>query len=186
MCWLILTNVIGILPHFDRPLFSRSTRCNSPPFFGGSSSVSSQCSLASGAKPALTLRSLACGAPLPRDLVYHCVGRSSDLAGHAWSIATGNLALSEQQLVDRDVVDSGCNGELMHRKVPRARRSITLTAQPMPIADERDQLSFQSYSSGVLTASCGMKLTTEMDESALDVVVTAWCPTQKSFPCAGW
>ena len=56
----------------------------------------------------------------------------------------------------------------------------------MPIANERDQLSFQSYSSDVLTASCGMKLTTEMDESALDVVVTAWCPTQNRLPRAGW
>ena len=68
------------------------------------------------------------------------------------------LFLSEQQLVDRDVVDSGCNGELMHttpslspRKVPRARRSVTATSQPMPITNERDQLSFQSCSSGVLT-----------------------------------
>ena len=75
---------------------------------------------------------------------------------------------------------------LSPRKVPRARRSVTVTSQTMPIVNERDQLSFQSCSSGVLTASCGMKLTTAMDESALDVVVTAWCPTQNPLLPAGW
>ena len=43
-------------------------------------------------------------------------------------IVTSNmLFLSEQQLVDRDVVDSGCNGELMHNAFTFAKESATCT-----------------------------------------------------------
>ena len=54
-------------------------------------------------------------------------------ARHAWSIAAGNLSLlSEQQLVDCDVVDSSCNGELMHnaffaKETEVAKESATCT-----------------------------------------------------------
>ena len=46
----------------------------------------------------------------------------------AWSIATGNLLLlSERQLVNYDVVDSGWNGELMHNAFTFAKKSARCT-----------------------------------------------------------
>ena len=49
-------------------------------------------------------------------------------ARHAWSIAAGNLLLlCEQQLVDCDVVDFSCHGELMHNAFTFAKESATCT-----------------------------------------------------------
>jgi len=123
----------------------------------------------------------------------------------AWALSTGNLvSLSEQQFVDCDTTDSGCNGGLMDYAFAFAQKNSICTEgsypytatdgtcnlsgcqvgipqggvvgytdvstdseqalmsavaqQPVSIAIEADQSSFQLYSSGVLTASCGTRL----------------------------
>ena len=121
----------------------------------------------------------------------------------AWFLPTDNLLpSSEQQLVDCDTVDSGCNGELMDNACASSKKNAmwtgtghsyiatkgtcmvssrtaeitqgsvaeykvvftdsahvlmsTVAQQSVPIAVATDQRSFQSYSSGVLTASRDM------------------------------
>jgi len=123
----------------------------------------------------------------------------------AWALSTGNLvSLSEQQFVDCDTTDSGCNGGWMDNAFSFAKKNSICTEgsypytatdgtcnlsgcqvgipqggvvgytdvstdseqammsavaqQPVSIAIEADQYSFQLYSSGVLTASCGTRL----------------------------
>merc|ERR1712187_196323 len=128
----------------------------------------------------------------------------------AWEIATGNLvSLSEQQLVDCDTVDAGCNGGLMdngfrffesnsacteqsypykasdgtckqsgctvgipqggvtgYRDVSgETALASAVEQQPVSVAIEADQASFQLYSSGVMTSSCG----TQLDHGVLAV-----------------
>jgi len=123
----------------------------------------------------------------------------------AWALSTGNLvSLSEQQFVDCDTTDSGCNGGLMDYAFAFAEKNAictegsypytaqdgtcnlsgcqvgiphggvvgftdvstdsnsalksALVQQPVSVAIEADQSSFQLYSSGVLTSSCGSRL----------------------------
>jgi hypothetical protein len=123
----------------------------------------------------------------------------------AWALSTGNLvSLSEQQFVDCDTTDSGCNGGLMDNAFSFAKKTSICTEssypykatggtcqesscsvgipqggvtgytdvskdseqalmealgqQPVSIAIEADQSSFQMYKSGVLTNSCGSSL----------------------------
>ena len=60
------------------------------------------------------------------DSCWACATMSS-LEGDGF-IVTGNmLPLSEQQLVNRDVVDSGCGGELMNNGLAFNKRSTTCT-----------------------------------------------------------
>jgi len=121
----------------------------------------------------------------------------------AWKIAGNSLpSLSEQQLVDCDKVDSGCNGGLMdngfsflEKNAACSESSYAYTArggsckqsscsvaipqggvtgyhdvsgesalasavqqQPVSVAIEADQSSFQLYSGGVMSGSCGTNL----------------------------
>jgi len=119
------------------------------------------------------------------------------------AIATGTLnSLSEQQLVDCDDNDSGCNGGMMQEgfEYVKGANGLCLESEyaytasdgtckastcthydaitgyedvdaddedalkeavsegPVSVAIEADQMSFQLYSGGVLTASCGTSL----------------------------
>ena len=49
--------------------------------------------------------------------------RQARLVDCCWKL----VALCEQQLVDCDVVDSSCNGELMHNAFTFAKESVTCT-----------------------------------------------------------
>lgn len=127
----------------------------------------------------------------------------------AWQIATKNLvSLSEQQLVDCDKVDAGCQGGLMdngfnflksHAACSEDSYPYTATGgscksscnevipqggvtgymdvsgesglesavqqQPVSVAIEADQISFQLYNGGVMTGTCG----TQLDHGVLAV-----------------
>merc|ERR1712187_747035 len=128
----------------------------------------------------------------------------------AWKIAGNSLvSLAEQQLVDCDKVDSGCNGGLMdngfsflEKNAACTESSYTYTArdgtcqasgcsvaipqggvtgykdvsgesglasavqqQPVSVAIEADLSSFQLYSGGVMSGSCG----TQLDHGVLAV-----------------
>ena len=52
---------------------------------------------------------------------------TSFLEGDGFIVTSNMLFLSEHLLVDRDVVDSGCNGELMHNAFTSAKGSATCT-----------------------------------------------------------
>lgn len=128
----------------------------------------------------------------------------------AWQIATSNpISLSEQQLVDCDKTDDGCNGGSMENGFEffesnpvcteesysyqgtdgTCKQSSCTTGipqggvtgyknvdgeddlgsaveqQPVSVAIEADQSSFQLYSGGVMTDSCG----TQLDHGVLAV-----------------
>merc|ERR1712137_445076 len=128
----------------------------------------------------------------------------------AWKIAGNALAsLSEQQLVDCDKVDSGCNGGLMDNGFKYLKSNgacseasyaykgtggscqasscdvvipaggvtgykdvsgesgleSAVAQQPVSVAIEADQSSFQLYNGGVMKGSCG----TQLDHGVLAV-----------------
>merc|ERR1712110_471798 len=122
----------------------------------------------------------------------------------AYEIASGKLvSLSEQQLVDCDKVDAGCNGGLMDNgfsffeknaacsessypykasgfsyqkssctvEIPKggvtgykdvsggeSGLASAVQQQPVSVAIEADQMSFQLYNGGVMTGTCGTQL----------------------------
>ena len=91
----------------------------------------------------------------------------------SWFIARVNVfPLSEQQLVDCDLVDSTCNllgcqvgipqgGVVDYTDVSTDSEQAMMSAitqQPVSIDVEVDQYSVQLYSSGMFIASCGSHL----------------------------
>ncbi|CAB1119136.1 unnamed protein product [Ectocarpus sp. CCAP 1310/34] len=162
------------------------------------------------------------GAPIPDEVDWVAKGavtpvKNQGSCGSCWSFSTtgsmegahfikyGNLAvLSEQELVDCDTYDMGCNGGLMDYSFHWIQQNggicseedypytaegdlckkstcdvvegtmvdrwidvetddeqalmEAVAQQPVSIAIEADQMSFQLYSGGVLTAACGTNL----------------------------
>jgi len=167
------------------------------------------------------LKSASCSSVDHVDLGHVTGVKNQGNCGSCWSFSTtgavegawavgghGLVSLSEQELVDCDHTDSGCNGGLMDyafqfveanglcleddypytaAKSWRCKKSTctvaatitsytdvstsstalqaALCVQPVSIAIEADQSSFQFYSGGVLTGSCG----TQLDHGVLAV-----------------
>ena len=73
----------------------------------------------------------------------------------AWFIAIGNLSpLSEQQLVDCDTVDSGCNGGLMDNGFAVAEKNAMCTEASYSRTAAKGTCKASSCTTGIAQGSC--------------------------------